>query len=371
MEDDHNYLLNPFQIDIDPMERLLLINFGNDPDDLYIGFEPQVFEEGNDGKGHLIIGWRRDGKVDVYHQPTLKLDPKKYDIAGKGLANMIEREFSEAYFEVNDEGVQAFYQFMDISERNVSIKISESNEKKRKPFSLLAPMGEAAENPSALPLIMLYDFYFIRKKQTDIHILIEDRAHTPDELPIPMDGSRMLYSRYSPKPLIAKVNPKRKEKIQPLEINDLEKLVKSNDCDIEIVWNGSEPVISNITRQNSIYPVTLSFDPSFPNLMMLENNVAMEGDFEIKADPSSGSIRGVYSVEKKENITQVKLLPTYGWTPVPTKTSLKFLFRVGKIFKNWPKTYEWTGIIHQNAPLSYSIQSEWNRINKNKFYKSL
>jgi hypothetical protein len=81
-----NFIL-PFRIDVDPMERLLLINFEKDPDSLYLGFEPQVFNDPINGSGHLVIGWRVDGKVDVYHQPGLKLDPEKYDIAGKGLAN--------------------------------------------------------------------------------------------------------------------------------------------------------------------------------------------------------------------------------------------------------------------------------------------
>ena len=62
---------NPFQISIDPMERLLLVNFEKDPDTFYVGFEPQVFDDNVNGRGHLIIGWRVDGKVDVYHEPGL------------------------------------------------------------------------------------------------------------------------------------------------------------------------------------------------------------------------------------------------------------------------------------------------------------
>jgi hypothetical protein len=32
-----------------------------------------------------------DGRLDVYHQPGMHPDPGKYDIAGKGLAHMVER----------------------------------------------------------------------------------------------------------------------------------------------------------------------------------------------------------------------------------------------------------------------------------------
>jgi hypothetical protein len=48
--------INPFCIDIDPMERLLLVNFEKDPDTIYIGFEPQVFDDPINGRGHLVIG---------------------------------------------------------------------------------------------------------------------------------------------------------------------------------------------------------------------------------------------------------------------------------------------------------------------------
>jgi hypothetical protein len=43
-------ILNPFVIDIEPMEKLLLVNFEKDPDAFYIGFEPQVFADAVHGK---------------------------------------------------------------------------------------------------------------------------------------------------------------------------------------------------------------------------------------------------------------------------------------------------------------------------------
>ena len=201
-----NFIL-PFRIDVDPMERLLLINFEKDPDSLYIGFEPQVFNDTINGSGHLVIGWRIDGKVDVYYQPGLKLDPEKYDIAGKGLANMVVREMKDAFYEITDSGVQALYEFNDFHDRPVTLRINESNSKKRKPFGLLAPMGSVAENPSAMPLVLLHDFYFVRKKHTEVLVSIAGTEHKPDELPVPMDGRKMYFMRYSPEPLIATLNP--------------------------------------------------------------------------------------------------------------------------------------------------------------------
>ncbi len=64
-------MIIPFRIDIDPMERLLLVNFEKDRTPPNVGFEPQVFDDSINGKGHLVIEWRQDGRVDVYHQPGL------------------------------------------------------------------------------------------------------------------------------------------------------------------------------------------------------------------------------------------------------------------------------------------------------------
>jgi hypothetical protein len=41
----------PFSIEIDPMERLLLVNFEKDPDSIYVGFEPQVFNDESTAPG--------------------------------------------------------------------------------------------------------------------------------------------------------------------------------------------------------------------------------------------------------------------------------------------------------------------------------
>lgn len=357
-----NLILNPFQIDIDPMERLLLVNFEKNPDTIYVGFEPQVFNDDKNGKGHIIIGWRQDGKVDVYHQPSLKLDPKKYDIVGKGLANMVTDELLGASFEVNELGVQAYYQFKDINDRVVIIKIKERSPKKRKPFGLLAPMGNAAENPSAMPLVLLYDFYFVRKKYTEVEISIDGKLHKPDELPIPIDGTKMLFLRYSPKPLIVTLNPAFDDILKPLEVKFQQKLISYGESDIELEWTDNKPAIKRITRNNKTYPVTLLFDKAFPDIETLGENSTSKGSFEIGGHSSSGLIVGHYIIEKKNGVAKIVMIPSVGWKPRPTKFSLLFLYTIAKIFKKWPTTYEWTAYIQEKEKGNHYMQSEWKRI---------
>lgn len=354
-------LLNLFQLELDPMERLLLINFEKDPDKIYIGFEPQVFNDDIHGAGHLIIGWRQDGKVDVYHDSNLKIDPQKYDIVGKGLENLVEVNFSSAYFEIGREGVEADYTFEDIHHRKVVIHISEKNSKKRKPFGLLAPMGSAAESPSALPLVLLHDFYFVRKKDTNITISIDGKIHQIDTLPLPIDGTWMYFTRYSPRPLIIRVNPAFYGEIKTLDVFPGQDNVESGANVFKLDWGNNVPSIKSITLHNHIHPLKISFNRSFPDIISLPDNALIKGGFEIEAHPSTGQIRGHYKVLKKKGLVEITMTPDPGWKPHYSKLSLFFLYNVARIFKKWPATYLWSGIITKNEKEGYNLESKWER----------
>lgn len=356
------HLLNPFTINIDPMNRLLLVNFEKDPDTLYLGFEPQVFDDTVGGKGHLVIGWRLDGRVDVYHEPGLKPQPGKFDIAGKGVANMIERQMPHTLFEISEGGVNVHYEFSDSNERTVIIRIIEKNPRKRKPFGLLAPMGSAAQNPSALPLVLLYDFYFVRKKHTEIEISIQGRKHKVDQLPLPMDWTKMLFTRYSPKPLIATLNPAFNGELPLIAVEPENRQIKSEEQNISLEWKDGSPSIGSITRNNHICAVQLSFKKPFPDIRSLAENTIHAGKFEITAHSSTGKITGQYTVENKESVVTIAMIPSGGWKPRPTKLSLRFLYTVAGIFKKWPTTYEWTATISKRDKEPWQMESGWKRI---------
>ncbi|MFN3331954.1 MAG: hypothetical protein ACK47M_05535 [Caldilinea sp.] len=355
------HIVNPFCIDIDPMERLLLVNFEKDPDTTYVGFEPQVFDDPVNGTGHLVIGWRRDGRVDVFHQPGLHLDAAKYDIAGKGLAHMVERELSGATYEVDAFGVQAHYEFQDIHNRSVVININEQNPKERKPFGLLAPMGAAAEAPSALPLVLLHDFYFVRVRHTIFEISIDGRRHQPDRLPIPMDFTRMHFTRYSPRPLIATLNPAFDGELKAMEVARGQEEAHAGEHVLTLEWTADGPAIRRVIRPNAIHSVEMRFNAAFPCLETLKNGAVVGGNFEIEGHPSTGRVGGRYTVAKKDVHIEITLIPAQGWQPRPTKFSLRFLYTVASVFRKWPTTYKWTALIEKNTIGVYVMRSTWRR----------
>jgi hypothetical protein len=375
-------VLNPFVIHTDPMVRLLLVNIEHDPDSVYIGFEPQVFDDAVNGQGMLVIAWRVDGRVDVFHQPGLKPDPGKYDIAGKGLANMAERALEGSFFYVDEKGVQALVEFEDLLGREVHVSIGEHNPRKRRPFGLLAPMGDAAENPSAMPLVLLHDFYFVRQKHTEFSVRIGRREHQPDKLPMPMDRTRMYFARYSPDPFIVTLNPafdgipetiaaepgtdtiflpaeKNHEISQPGTYGGEHTVTEGA---LGLRWDGPVPEIAFLKQSDGQHEIILVFDPPFPNLMVLPDGAEVNGKFVIQGHPTTGKITGDYLVMKTGQRLHLEMEPTGGWIPNEKKLSVRIIYRMAGIFRQWPKTYRWTAAVEIRDDGQAHMRSGWVRI---------
>lgn len=353
-------IFSPFNIQIDPMESLLLVTLLDDPDTLYTGFEPQIFDDEINGKGMLVIAWRQDGYIDVYHQPTLQLNNAKYDIAGKGLANMVERSMEGSYFQISEKGVDTWFRFYDIHNREIEVKITENNSRRRKPFGLLAPMGDAAQNPSAMPMVLLHDFYFVRQKQTEYFIKIDGKYHMSDKLPVKMDRTKMYFMRYSPDPVIATVNPAHNGYMQPVSLND------KTDFDVKtervhLLRKEDRTRIHSISRDYKDHTVMMTFDPPFPNITEIKQGEEIRGKFRIYGDRSTGKVSGVYSIKEKDGEIFIEMNPSGGWKPRPDKFSLRMMYTFAGVFKNWPKTYYWKARIYFEDNQHPFMQSYWER----------
>lgn len=363
-DNDSTHVLFPFSLEIDPMEMLLLVNFEKDPDSTYVGLEPQVFDDEINGAGHLVIGWRTDKKIDVYHQKSLHPDPAKYSIAGAGLHKMIPVDMEIAHNEVNDFGVQAHYKFKDIFDRDVEIKISENNPQKRKPFGLLAPMGDAATNPSSMPLVILHDFYFVRKSQTDVVVSIGGKLHKVDELPIPMDFQKMTFLRYSPQTLIAMLNPAHHGVIETMDLAPEQQTYEKGNCSYVFEWCNQVASIQSMRVKHKVHGLTMLFEPAFPSVNTIPPNTRYKGSFTISGHESVGTISGEYHVQSEKEFVSVRVVPSKGWKPKITKLSTWFLFTVVKVFKQWPTTYQWDAELHKNPAGAWILQSKWIRTGK-------
>jgi hypothetical protein len=348
----------PFNLRLDLMQRLLLINLRRDLDAVYLGFEPQVFDDPVNGRGLIVVAWRLDGKVDVYHQPTVTLKPENYDFVGQGLADLIERPFADAHYEVSSRGIDLQVAFEDKLGRSIVLHVRENNPHPRQPFSLLAPLPSGSEKPFSLPLVLLYDFYFVRQKQTEVEIVIDGRRHKPDTLPVPIDGTRMYFMRYSTDPFILHWNMEFTGTVVALRPSGTG-IVEDDDVIYELVQNGDHLEISGMQPRDDRHAVHFTFTPAFPDVVNLQDGVQVSGTFQIDLEKSAGSIDGVYQVQRRGHEVTMELQPAGGWQPGVRKWSVRFMFFVVKLFKNWPRTYRWTAILDLSRPDAPHLRSHW------------
>jgi hypothetical protein len=364
-------VVSPFHLHTDPMEGLLLVNFENDPDRIYLGLEPQFFDDEVHGRGLLVIGWRVDGKVDVYHEPGLRLDPQTYGIAGKGLHAMEERSFAAARFALGPAGARVDLGFRDLEDREIRLLVWETDTRPRRPFAFLAPMGGAATAPPALPLVFVHDFYFVRRAGSEIRIEIDGRAHRGDPIPLLLDGTRVHFLRYSADPFIVTWNPTPEGRAEVLEVGSEPVqgvfLAESRGVRYELEANGDFREIRRMSRRQEGHEVVVEFTPALPHLLALRDQVEVSGAFRISAHPAAGTVTGRWRVARHDHELLMEAIPEGGWTPGEAPRMARLLFRAVSMFRTWPSTYLWRATLQlpradEEVQGSLPMQSAWERV---------
>ncbi|TVP78436.1 MAG: hypothetical protein EA352_02100 [Gemmatimonadales bacterium] len=362
--------VSPFHLHADPMAGLLLANFEKDPDRVYVGFEPQAFDDAVHGQGLLVLGWRVDGRVDVFHDPGLELDPATYGIAGKGMNRMAERSLSDGHFELGPAGAQVDLAFRDLEDRLVRIVVRETDTRPRRPFGLLAPMGSATTSPPALPLVYVHDFYFVRRAGSEVLIEIDGRSHRGDPFPLPLDRARVHFLRYSPDPFIVTWNPNFEGPVNLLQV-ELDAQGETGTAEdrgvqYELEAREGRLEIRRMSRSEGDHEVQVEFFPAFPDVLVLRDGVEVSGTFRITADPSVGMVRGTWVVERRGGEVHMEAVPAGGWTPGEVPWMARLMFRLVPTFRRWPATYRWTATLilagREEGPAGRThLRSAWER----------
>jgi hypothetical protein len=347
-------LFSPFSLDIVPMQKLFLINFEKDPDELYHGLEPQWFDDPGYGRGLRVVAWRKDGYVDVYQQPDL---PKGEDfsVAAKGLGDLIVCPMAGSYFTVSEKGVDVCFAFTDKSGREIDVKIVEKNSRATRPFTLLAPVGSSSEKPTFFPFYLMNGFDFVRRSMTEVRICINGRLHKPDTFPVPLNGSRIYFMRYSSDTFLVNWCPAYRGPLKPFSADNPE--------GITIDADQISGAVKSISAGRGKHSISVSFEPPFPEITRVEERATLKGQFEIKTDrEEAGRISGTYLVVREGEEVRIKMHPGGGWESRPGTLFLKFLFRAVSIFRNWPKTYLWTANIKLRPGDAPFMESGWARL---------
>ncbi|MGI5852513.1 MAG: hypothetical protein ACOX77_10495 [Caldicoprobacterales bacterium] len=349
----------PFKLTSSPMKKLALINFENDPDEFYRGLELQYFDGLPYGKGWRIIAYRNDKYVDVYDDLMLNfVENERFDVAEKGLMHHTKAEIHGVRFDKDEYGVHICFSFKDRAERDIIIRIHEYTKRKSKPMNLLAPIGAGSSNPTYLPLYFLYEFDFVRKGKTEIHIEIDGKLRKADNFPFPITKELQwrYYTRYS------------------MDCHMID-FAESEDTILSLVeLEGDDSYTHGLTRYNfdsdekkvslkSILlndeknPVELTFDKPLPIISELDE--VIEGKFSVRTKPIMGTIHGTYRWKKAKGICSISISPNGGWTSVPNSFLTRIILGPKSIFCTWPMTYRYRQKINMN---SLKSRSEWTRI---------
>ena len=337
----------PFTLNEEPLSRLLVASFKDDPE--YEGIEPQMFD-GSTGKGLKILMYRKDKKVDVYWQSGVQFDEKTFKI-GDGLGYSAETVMSPSRFAITENGVDIDIAFKDKYGRNVKILIKE-NTQSLHPFPFLAPVGNDVKDPDKLFAVYMKEFDFVRRAGTKVQVSIGDRELIPANFPISRDRQKVYLIRYASSMVIGEINTS-VTKSYVIE-NVSPGIIRTGN--LNLIFNEDNKV-QNCWIESKSDKIELIFKNGFPNLLTLPQGIKIEGTWQYAV---SGKVLfgGKYSLLRDNDKVYVELDVTKKWKPENIPFSFKVFTSIVRSFRTWPASYKWNSTVDLNE---MSADSKWQR----------
>lgn len=340
-------LVCPFRLGLDYMERLVVVGLKGDPE--FTAIEPQVFNDPQNGRGMRILRYRRDGRVDIYHEPGVRLNRDHYTF-GEGIAELCETPISPARFEIGPDGLRLDIAFTDADGRHNALRIVEGGPSRG--FPMLAPVGADIRTPRMLFLVLMRSIALLRRRGTVFSCRIGDRTLKPAGLPLPLYGARVWFTRYSDQLVIATINP-------PTMAPVVETLPRGTDpgAEDQIVFS-TEGDILRLTAGEPGRGAEMGFSPCFPNLETLPAGQKVDGRWSLSICGTEIT-GGAYSALRDGASVDVELRLTVPWRPGRLPLAMHGLVRVIPRFRTWPTTYAWSGRVDLGSePL---MRGAWSR----------
>lgn len=340
----------PIKVKSTPIRKLALIPFEKNRDSIYSGLELQYFNGQPYGTGYRVIAYRNDGFVDVYDDKSLYfMEDEQFHVTQNGLHKHVQTDIKNVNFCKVDNKQMISFDFLDMEERLISIKIEENTLRKSSPMNLLAPIGMGSKQPNYLPVFFLYEFDFIRRKNTTLLCSIGGKKIKIDKFPFPMGGQRRLYARYSNECEILEFANTDDEKLQEVELDQNNRYYDGN---IEYIF-ARENVLQEILVHFEDHHVRFEFDKG------LDISQECNGIFSIRPKEEMGYIQGEYKVIHGTQI-EITMVPIAGWVAKPTSFITKKLFTPKSVFCSWSRKYSYHSIIDLNKK---EIKSNWTNGN--------
>lgn len=326
----------PFSIHVDRLDRMLNFELADDP--TYSGIEVQGLDDPTHGTGLAVLLMRReDGRVDVHFEPGLRLDPAGYEIGG-GLREWRPTDFDAARFEVTPDGVDLHVAFADVDGRPIELRIAD-RARRRRTAAFLAPMGAEIAKPHSLPLVWMGSFDLLRRGGPDPLISIDGRRSSPGRLPAESLLRRRLIK------------------------------VATDLCVVWVNESGERPTavagdavlgpegLEAVTASAAEHQVVLGFDPPY-SAGPAWSGEAAAGDWHLAID-GMPVVAGTWRTEPATEGVEVTLEVTRGWEPTGLPPLMSVVTRVVPVFRRWPTTYRWTGVVTSGE--DGGVDGRWER----------
>jgi len=341
-----NMILSPFNLIFDSIDRLLIINFEEDP--IYYGIELQIFHK-IDKEYPLVIMYRKDNMMDIYYTNEIVIKNRKKmltDLLTNASFNQLEG--IDYKFQFDEIGLDAYLFLKDKLEKEIEFKIKE-NTPGRELGSILAPIGAVSKKPEYFPIVFLNKFGMVIKKNTEIFVKIHGFLRDTTEMPVRMNGMNIYHARYSLEPIISNWINNFSGNINPLMLNPPNLNITNENITYDLINNSDYYEIKQINGNNEEgHTISFEFSPTIPNLLFLGRNSKIKGRFSCIIDEKKGIFAGEYYLTRAGDTIKFNITPTKGWQPFP-----------GKL---WLKTYKWTSEIQIQYIGDIKINSYWRRI---------
>ena len=341
-----NMILSPFNMIFDSIDRLLIVNFEEDP--IYYCIELQIFHK-VDKEYPLVIMYRKDNMMDIYYTNEIVIKNRKKMVSDL-LTNVSfnQLEDIEYKFQFDEMGLDAYLFLKDKLEKEIEFKIKEITSR-RELTSILAPVGAVSKKPEFFPIVFLNKFGMVIKKNTEIFVKIHGFLRNTTEMPVRMNRINFYLAHYSLEPIIANWNNSFSGNINPVILNQQDLNVTDKNINYYFINNSDYYEIKKISGNDEEgHTISFEFSPAIPNLLSLRSNSKINGRFSCIIDEKKGIFGGEYYLSRTGDTIEFRITPTKGWQPFP-----------GKL---WLKTYKWTSEIQIQDIGDIKINSYWRRI---------
>ena len=329
--------LSPLDGFFDPIDRLMLVDFEGDPD--YNCLELQIMDNPQRGKGAVVLLYRTDGNVDLYHTPGLDLTGNIYRLISPGMS-FVPTDISYG-LEVTPQGTVGHAELKDVRGRTLEVFVRTARSD-RPTRAMLAPLGDIVKSPQMFPFFFIQDFALAPRQGSEVRITIGGEKRQAATIPLWIDGTRFYLARYSFSPTIGIWNRAVTRDLQPFP--DQGPYADGEKYEVHLREGHAE--ISRVTWSTVNHTMSFGFSPALPNLSAMRAGVSLSGRFSAGMDTTSGIFAGEYRVRRDGDQITMEIHPTKGWQP-----------QLGKL---WLTSYHWKAVIvltHGHA----RMQSNWWR----------